>query len=520
MKKIYFSLMLIGALTFSSCSMDKAPYGSLDDKTAIEKAQDLRQFRNSLYSGMRAVTSGGWLYDSDIQMDEFHGLISNGNQVGNFANGLINASDADIKNFWASSYALIATCNGVIEHADEMADMEKFSDSEKGDFARYKAEAQFVRAYMYFWLADHFCQSYTRCEPSKAASGMPLVTRYNPTGNLADYPSRSTLDETYTLIENDLQAAYDGLKLYENNHSDVASSEMVKENAAYISSYAVKAMQARVALVKGDWQTAATDAEDVINSGRYKLTTTKDYSKLWTNDEGTEVIFRPLMTATELGNSNGAPFVSESETKASYIPTYGTLELFWDVENEVDHEGDVRADIFLKFYDNLQVEGSSYEAYVMSKFNGNANLRVSSSNNLMNMSKPYRLAEMYLIAAEAETRLGNEDAANQYFNTFLRNRIVDYRTKTYTREELLSALRKERQLEFIGEGMRMSDIRRYGIGFKREAHHEENESLDNVIVKSGSALEYAADDYRLTWPIPKEEIDSNPKLASEQNPGY
>lgn len=50
--------MLIGALTFSSCSMDEAPFGMLDDKTAIQKAADLRQFRNQLYSNMRSVTSG------------------------------------------------------------------------------------------------------------------------------------------------------------------------------------------------------------------------------------------------------------------------------------------------------------------------------------------------------------------------------------------------------------------------------------------------------------------------------
>ena len=79
MKKIYFSFILMGAVTLSSCSMDEAPFGKLDDKTAIQKASDLRDFRNQLYSDMRSITSGSWLYNSDIQMDEFHGLISNGN---------------------------------------------------------------------------------------------------------------------------------------------------------------------------------------------------------------------------------------------------------------------------------------------------------------------------------------------------------------------------------------------------------------------------------------------------------
>ena len=513
MKRIYFSLMLLCAVAFSSCSMDKAPYGSLDDKTAIEKEQDLRQFRNALYTNIRAVTSGSWLYLSDIQMDEFHGLISNGNQVGSFSNGLITISDGDISSKWSGSYSMIATANAIIEHAASMQASDEFSKNDKIAFAHYDAEAHFVRAFMYFWLADHFCQSYTQCDPSKAASGLPLSTSYNPTGNIADYPSRSTLDETFALIEDDMQKAYDGLVAYEKSGVTVDKEEA--QPLAYIHSQTVQALQARVALVKGDWENAAKYAEAVINCGKYRLTTINDYAKLWSNDEGSEIIFRPLMTSQELGGSNGENYVSESETSARYIPTYAVLDLLWY------NEGDVRADVFLKMYENLQVEGKSYEAYVLNKFPGNASLRTGSNNNLMNMSKPFRLSEMYLIAAEAEARMNHMDEANRYLNTFLSNRIVDYEPQTYTEQRtFLSVVEEEREREFIGEGMRMSDIRRYGRGFKREAVHEENEALDDVIVKQGKALQYAADDYRLTWPIPKSELDSNPHLAGQQNPGY
>ena len=85
MKKIYLSLMLLGALTFTSCDMDKAPYGALDENTAIESIQDLSSFRIQLYGTLRSVTSGSWVYTTDIQMDHFDGLISNGNQIGMFS---------------------------------------------------------------------------------------------------------------------------------------------------------------------------------------------------------------------------------------------------------------------------------------------------------------------------------------------------------------------------------------------------------------------------------------------------
>jgi len=310
-----------------------------------------------------------------------------------------------------------------------------------------------------------------------------------------------------------MQKAYDGLVAYEKSGITVDKEEA--QPLAYIHSQTVQALQARVALVKGDWENAAKYAEAVINCGKYRLTTINDYAKLWSNDEGSEIIFRPLMTNQELGGSNGENYVSESETSARYIPTYAVLDLLWY------NEGDVRADVFLKMYENLQVEGKSYEAYVLNKFPGNASLRTGSNNNLMNMSKPFRLSEMYLIAAEAEARMDHMDEANRYLNTFLNNRIVDYEPQTYAEQKtFLSVVEEEREREFIGEGMRMSDIRRYGKGFKREAVHEENEALDAVIVKQGKALQYAADDYRLTWPIPKSELDSNPSLAGQQNPGY
>ena len=471
MKKIYFSLMLLCAMAFTSCSMDKAPYGSLDDNTAIEKEKDLRQFRNALYTNLRAVTSGSWLYMSDIQMDEFHGLISNGNRLGQFSNGVITITDGDVSSKWSGSYSMIATANAIIERAANMQASDAFSDKDKIAFAHYDAEAHFVRAYMYFWLADHFCQSYTQCDPTKAASGLPLTTVYKPTGNLNDYPSRSTLTETFALIEEDMQKAYDGLVAYEKSGVKVAKEEA--QPLAYIHSQTVQALQARVALVKGDWANAAKYAKAVINSGKYKLTTIDDYAKLWTKDEGTEIIFRPLMTAQELGGSNGEYYVSESETKADYIPTTSVLDLLWT------HEGDVRADVFLKQYDNLQVEGNSYEAMAFNKFPGNSDLRTGSNNNLMNMSKPFRLSEMYLIAAEAEARQNNLEEANKYLN-----------------------------------------IRRYGKGFERKANHDENETLNDIIVKQGRAMKYEAGDYRLTWPIPKAEMDANPHLAGQQNPGY
>lgn len=513
MKKIYLSLMLLGAVTFTSCDMDKAPYGALDETTAIESIHDLSVFRVQLYENLRAVTAGNWIYTTDIQMDHFDGLISNGNQIGMFSKGSIMPSDGDIESFWAGSYSAIATCNAILAKCDEFAAKPGVTDSEKQQIERYKGEAKFSRAYMYLWLADHFCQPYTQIKagPEAKASGLPIVTTFAPTSDVTKYPSRSTLKETFDFINKDLSEAYTALKAYEaTDNKDV--KDLLQPCAAYLSSFAVEALQARVALLTADWNTAKAKAEDVINNGNYKLATLSNYADMWTTDDCTEAIFRPIMSApSELGGSIGGVFLSDKQTSALYIPTYGTLSLYGD--------GDVRFEAFFTIYDNLTIHGTGYEAFVFNKYPGNPTLKTGEKNNFVNMMKPLRLSEMYLISAEADARMGS--ASGSRLNEFCANRIDGYEAKTYTNTtELLSDIYAEREKEFLGEGMRWSDLRRLGLGFKRNANHEDNAELNKFVVKAGRGLSYDAGDHRFTWPIPKTELDSNPNLKGQQNPGY
>ncbi len=509
MKKIYISLMLLATLAFSSCSMNQAPFGQLDDQSAIRNAQDLSQFRLTLYTNIRSITSGSWLYVPDLISDEFVGLVSNGNRNGDINGGSIYASDGTIGGFWSSCYSVIKNCNKLMAEADKLLAQEGVSEADQLAINRYRAEASFLRAYCYFFLADHYCQSYTQTTPSAEHSGVPLQLVYNPSGNASTYPDRSTLDETYAQIEADLADAFTGLKAYEaSGATDVAN--MLTPNASYLSSYAVEAMQARVALVKGDWTTALNKANEVISSGYYTLTTIADYTKLWTNDEGTEVIFRPFMSNTELGGSVGGAYISSNGQECDYIPTYAALSKF-----AVD--GDCRFDIFFGINSNVLVSGAYYELYQFNKFPGNTSLRTGSTNNLVNMCKPFRLSEMYLIAAEASARLGQDGSS--YMNDFLANRIEDYTSASYGASTLISAVLQQRDIEFLGEGMRFSDLRRTNQGFTRTADFPSAWGL-NGIIATKSTVTYQQGDYRYTWPIPQSEIDSNPKLQGQQNPGY
>ena len=181
-------MLLLGAMAFSSCDMDLKPVGTLDEETAIQSTQDMRKFRNTLYTNLRSVTSGAYVYLTDIQLDGFNGLISNGNNLSDFSYGQIYPTNSNVTNYWSSNYVMISNANALIDKADFLSATSNFTDKEKMAFARYKGEAQFTRALGYYNLVEHFSKPYTQTDPNAAASGVPLVTTYSPTDDVKKYP--------------------------------------------------------------------------------------------------------------------------------------------------------------------------------------------------------------------------------------------------------------------------------------------------------------------------------------------
>jgi hypothetical protein len=509
MKKIYYSLMLALSMlfTFTSCDMDKAPYGSLDENIAIQNLNDIARYRTIFYTNLRALTNGDYIAIPELQMDGFHGVIGNGNRQGIISNGLIEPSTEEMEDIWGGIYGSIANANYGIAKMQQMIESGEYTDNDLAMLKRYQGEGYFLRAFCYFYLADHFCPAYTSANAETAALGLPLQLVYAPSGDVSTYPGRSTLKETYNQIETDLNAAYQALSAYE-----AIDASQVAAEAPYLSSYAVLAFQARVALQKKDYATALSKAEQVINSGKYELTDIADYAAMWTDDKGKEIIFRPFASKDELPGSIGTNFLNDAETFADYIPTFDMLVLYG--------ADDVRFDAFFKVYSSMDVEGQKVAAYVFNKFPGNATLRTTAANNLRNMAKAIRLSEVYLIAAEAADANNDATKANKYLNDLRSKRIADYAAETLSGSGLTQAIRSERQKELIGEGFRMGDLRRWGLGFQRNPIHSENPVLNDLVVKAGANLTYPADDHRFTWPIPTAELDANPNIKGQQNAGY
>lgn len=528
MKKILYSVLGLGCLLATSCNMDLEPVGTIPDTEAIRDANDCFSFRNGFYNRLRSLSTGGYISYTEIQMDNFIGLISNGNVLGPINNGIILSGDSDIESIWGGLYSGVADVNFFFEKAEaiinDLADNPE-SVQDVQDIKRYIAESHFMRAYFYYWLLDHFCPAYTNANKGEKV-GLPIVTVYNPTAKKDGYPDRSTLDETYKFIEDELELAYNGLLEWESLENVEVDGETINHKEAvtpmspYLCTWTVRALQARLALLKGDNKAAAKYAKDVIDSGVYKLATRVDYKSMWTNDQSKEIIFRPLSTTSELGiASTGGAWISSNDYGASYIPVpYVALQ----GPTGLYEDGDVRYTTFIGSR-NLQVEGALVKAPVFIKYPGNPSLNtVSGTNSLLNMAKPFRLSEMYLILAEASMEDGDETTANDCLRTLSKNRYAS--THVYTDqsgEALRTLVRKERLRELIGEGFRMSDLRRWQQGFNRsDVNYTNYAGAGEVTTVAGRTVVYQDDDYRYTWPIPSAEIQVNPHLAGQQNRGY
>ena len=164
----------------------------------------------------------------------------------------------------------------------------------------------------------------------------------------------------------------------------------------------------------------------------------------------------------------------------------------------------------------------------------------------------FRMAELYLIAAEARIEAGTElDKAAGYINK-IRARVNMPDVVGTDQASLRKALRYERMVELCNEGLRWYDLRRWGIAEKamnrvimapgqstaaspRNFISNARPMIDEdcIVTYSGETWNGEKSNLRKfntyvykvgkdeLWPIPKSELDANKAMgASAQNPGY
>lgn len=506
-------LLVAGALT--SCDMDLERAGAIGTDNGIQTKADCQKFLNGIYSGLRSSTAGEYIAVPEFQADMFQATVVNGNNYGDFAFGTVTAATSEIEDQFYGTYNHIANINFFLPRAQALVNADALPEADIAEVDMMIGVAKFARAYYNTFLFDRYCQAYSEEKAETPALGIPIVDEYNPTPDRGSYPGRSSMRETVNFINADLDDAYSRLKSYEENVSKAACAP----NAYTISSYAVEALQARVALLTADYDTAIAKAEDVINSGIYTLCMSADYSKMWLNDASTELIYVPYGSKEEAGAvpaTGGIWLYSNAKNTSYFIPSSEAIAQYT--------ARDIRGTVFFDEY-GIVCNGEEVDAPVFNKFPGNPEIWTTTSNNLKNKPKPFRLSELYLIAAESYDMKGDATNANKYINELRMRRISLYLPQNMSGNTLTEAIRTERCKELLGEGFRLSDLKRWGVGFTRTCEYGEIDSWydgvgETLLYPRSRTLSYSAGDYRYVWPIPQAEMEVNPQLRGQQNPGY
>lgn len=494
------------ALTFVSCDMDKEPYNAIPDGEALQTPTDFLNMSTPLYTGLRGAVYGSAFCNApDIQSDDFNSTFGTG--VSDLHGWTFSTSLREGESMYASCQGMIANANFIIDGYNkcDMSNPNTFTEEGIAQVRNVKGEAFFTRAYFLFYLAQYFCADYEEAIADEPNSGASYRTDYYPSSDASTYPGRNTLRETYKQINDDLDSA----ALYINRAGSVCSN--------YVTQDAIKAMEARVALAMDDYATAIQKAEELINSKTYTLANSASRMEgLWWGNIDTETIFKLYAQDTnQLPTQTGSIYLPYMDGGSpSYIPTLDVINLFDD--------NDYRKDVYFLGMQITTATGISGNIQAFNKFTEQGYIYTQTQWDYARFCvepKLTRISEMYLIAAEAYAKQGtNWENGAKWLNDLKKARIAGYADETYTSADaLMQEVMDERHREFLGEGMRFTDLKRWHLGVTRGTPQQEN-LCSMPGLPTTTELSKSADDIHFVWPIPQNEIDTNPKIV--QNPGY
>jgi hypothetical protein len=373
-----------------------------------------------------------------------------------FFNYTVTPNNGSVSALWRAPYAEIYQIN------DVLAGITGNSNLSAPLVKQLTGEMKVVRAFCYFNLVNLF-------------GGVPLVTAtdYKVSAQLP----RASVAEVYAQILADLDDAVKKLPV------TYPSAGHARPNL-----YTAVALQAKVHLYLGQWQAAYNEADGVIKSGLFDITTTP-LSDIFLEGSAEAIWQVPILNQYQ-GSGEAAFFVPYDPGQIpSYIVTEALLNQF--------EAGDQRLENWLGV--NV-INGENL--YYPAKYK---DLQPTSpATNYMLL----RFAEMYLIRAEAAAQLGNLSQALTDVNT-IRNRAgLDPSTADESSQTaVLAAVRKERRTEMCFEfGSRWFDLNRT--------------STDNKYPSKGQAPAVLAgwQPNFAVYPVPQSQLQLNTRLI--QNPGY
>lgn len=491
----------MGTLVLGTASCEKyyEPTTSIDEESALTNAGDVETATIGTYA---VLLNAAYVRSVHFLMEYPSDEIAQGQSSGDdltraYRYTHINTS-GHCTNFWGQAYKVIAAANKIIAYVP---------DESSVTLRQLKGENLYLRAMMHFNLVRVFGRPYP--QDNGGNPGVPLLMDGLSDDQINNI-TRSSVKEVYDAVIQDLTEAADLMS--ENKSNSFASKEVAQ------------ALLARVYLYKGDNENAVKYADLVINSGRYKLVQGGEFTGYFRTAPASnaETIFaiRHMRVQDRGFSAIGSMYFSGDASGAAQGQGVSGWAEIYASQKYVDFLGKNPDDLRSSFISPYLVNGvlqhnmkltPSTPMYYINKY--------SMQEGVINLSSPVylRLAEMHLIRAEANAKLGKAAAALEDVN-LIRQRAGLTGNKLYSMANLgtkkvLDVVMEERWLELAFEGHRAYDLFRNNLPMERNypgTHSLNNTPTTNI---TQQVLPTAP---RVIFFVPQAEIDRNPKLT--QNP--
>ena len=494
---IKYLLVALATMCATTSCLDKLPQSAIPTDEAMKSYNDAEQTVTGIYSMMKssALWSGYLTLLPDIQTDLVYAVDGYSNTYGNHWLWDIRSTNAEVEAVYASLYNIISNCNFYLERIDDII-AKQTEDERITILEQYTGEVYTIRALCYSELLKLFCEAYN---PESADEQLGVVLRKGYSE--PEKSVRASLKDSYDFVIEDLTKA-----------EEILDVEYDAYSSYYMTNAVAHALHARVALYMQEWDEAIEHSTAVIDhkNGMYSLSTANElytsemtfFDYMWNYDLATEIIWRIGFTTTSYGGALGQVFLSFNNDFTYYYPDYVPAQWVLNLYTS----GDMRYNSYFATLTTGYDHALTWPLLI--KYYGNQNF-IGSYIYHVSMPKPFRLAEQYLIRAEAHCRKATPDfsTASKDLSTLRAARFTAGGGGiSLTEDNFIEQIANERVRELYMEGHRLQDIKRWGKlyrngeGFTREPQ--------NNTLAEGSSISIKADDVRFVWPIPQHELEA------------
>jgi hypothetical protein len=466
MKKVKILFGILGIVLLSACNklIDVKPENELDVRSIYANDHLATSAITGIYKSMmteigpyNGQLTRGFMLSTD-EVIRFNSIADDTR----FLNLSWKSTDVIIANFWNKSYSYIYHCNSAI------INLQKSKSLSANLRDQLEGEAKFLRAFVYFYLVNLF-------------DSIPLVLDIDTETTIK--LKRTAPSLIYQQIITDLAEAQ---QLLPESYPVNSISQNIRATKA-----AATALLAKVFLYTKKYNSADELSSKVIRWGKYTLENNLAAAFL---SGSKETIFALYPTMDEYNTVEGRIFsINPTTNKASFEISPGLLAAFEPTDYRV-----------AQWMNSYAGGTSTFKVPCKYKVSQATDGKVTEYNTIL------RLAEMYLIRAEANLKLGNLQQAVDDINA-IRKRANATILSSTDPQKIRIALELENQREFFAEfGHRWFDLRRW-----ESVQSNWQTRADDILGQSKK--QYWAG-YKINLPIPADELLRSDSLT--QNVGY